>query len=72
MTSPSNPDLSTDYWQTAANVCTTNELIVLYLRNERHLGTRRIALVLGVTRTAVRERLDNADRKLAAILKETA
>ena len=61
------------YWQTAQQVCTPLELQTLELRDRRHMGSRLIALHLGVSRAAIRERLDNADRKIKhALEKETA
>lgn len=61
------------YWQIAETVCTDAELVVLHLRNDRRLGTRPIALALSINRRTVRDRLDNADRKiLAALEKENA
>jgi len=60
------------YWRIAADVCTDAELQALTLR-ARGLGTRRIALALRIARSSVRERLDNADRKItSALAKEPA
>lgn len=56
------------YWQTARDVCTVKELQALVLRDRHGFGTRLIALNLGVSRAAVRERLENADRKITAAL----
>lgn len=61
---------SRGYWQTAARVCTDKEFQALMLRDAAHAGTRLIALHLGISRAAVRERLDNADRKIAAARKD--
>lgn len=52
------------YWQTATQVCTTKELQALVLRDRHGLGTRLSAVHLGISRAAVRERLDSADRKI--------
>jgi len=60
------------YWTLAAKVCTAKELEALELRDRNGLGQRMIALSLGVARSTVRERLDNADRKIQAALKEEA
>lgn len=56
------------YWHTAANVCTDAELEALTLRDKRHLGTRDIARILGLARSTIRDRLENADRKIAAAM----
>lgn len=60
--------MSDAYWQTAAEVCTDKELRALVLRDRFNLGTRQIALNLDISRSSVRERLDNADRKIHAAL----
>lgn len=59
---------SDPYWETAARVCTAKELEALRLRDQHDMGSRLIALSLGITRSAVRERLDSADRKIHAAL----
>jgi predicted DNA-binding protein (UPF0251 family) len=61
-----------DYWNTAKRVCTERELEALRLRDHRHMSTRTISLALGISRWAVRERLDSADRKILNAEKETA
>jgi predicted DNA-binding protein (UPF0251 family) len=55
----------TDYWTVAESVCTPDQLAVLRLRDQKAMGTRQIALALGLSRTAVRDRLDAADRKIS-------
>lgn len=57
------------YWHTAEQICTQAELAALRLRDERHLGTRTISLILGISRSAVRERLDSADRKIQTAIR---
>lgn len=52
------------YWTTAERVCTDLELEALRLRDERGLTPARIAIVLNRSKAAIRERLDNADRKI--------
>lgn len=56
-----------DYWNVARQVCTPKELAALELR-EFGYGTRLIALTLGISRASTRERLENADRKIAVAL----
>lgn len=60
------------YWPVAARVCTAKELEALELRDLHGLGQRVIALSLGLSRSTIRERLDNADRKIQTALKEAA
>lgn len=52
------------YWETARKVCTEKELEVLEYADQHGLGQRQIALSLGLSRSAVRERLENARRKI--------
>lgn len=58
----------TAYWQTARTVCTEKELQALELRDRHGYGSRLIAITLGLSRAAARERLENADRKIHAAL----
>jgi DNA-binding NarL/FixJ family response regulator len=46
-----------------ANVITDREYDVQLLRH-KGMSQRTISLALGISRSAVRERLDNADRKI--------
>jgi predicted DNA-binding protein (UPF0251 family) len=57
-----------DYWTIANAVCTTKEIAALELRDRHGYGSRLISATLGVSRTAVRERLENADRKINAAM----
>ena len=66
---------SDHYWETARTVCTPKELQALELRDRHHYGSRLSALMLGISREAVRSRLTSADRKIHNTLnppKETA
>jgi predicted DNA-binding protein (UPF0251 family) len=63
---------NTDYWKTAERVCTQKELDALRLRDQHHMSPRRISFALGISRWAVRERLESADRKIELHLEETA
>lgn len=56
------------YWQTARAVCTPKELVALELRDRDEMGTRAISYKLEISRAAVRERLDSADRKIRAAM----
>lgn len=58
------------YWRIARRVCTPKELVALELRDRKNLSSRLIAMNLGISRWAVRERLDNADRKIHAALND--
>lgn len=60
------------YWITARRVCTVKEFEVLELRDKHGLGTRVIAFSLCISRGAVRDRLENADRKIKDAMKEAA
>ena len=60
----------TDYWATATRVCTPRELAALQLRDRHGYTTARIAMTLAVSRRSIRDRLDNADRKIAAALNQ--
>lgn len=62
-----------DYWKIAYHVCTAKELAALELRERHGYGSRITALALGISRATVRERLENADRKITLHLatKET-
>lgn len=57
------------YWEAASRVCTAKELEALRLRDERGMSPHRISMALGLSRRAVRERLDNADRKIALAMR---
>jgi len=54
-----------------ANVITDREYDVLILRL-KGISQRSISIALGISRSAVRERLDNADRKITAHRKDAA
>ncbi len=60
-----------DHTHPATNICTPKELDALTLA-ERGLSQRTIALELGISRSAVRARLEEARRKLHAARKDTA
>ena len=64
--------MSRDYWTIAQTVCTVKEFQVLELRDKHGLGSRVIAFSLGISRGAVRERLENADRKIKQAMEEAA
>lgn len=55
----------------AARVCTAKELDAWRLR-DRGLSRRLIALALGVSDSTLRDRLRNADRKIAIAIEEVA
>lgn len=59
------------YWQTAQQVCTPHELHILHLA-EQGLGDRRIALILHLARTTVRDRRQRARQKIADALEQGA
>ena len=59
-----------EYWAIAATVCTEGELQALKLRDDKHMGTRAITLVLGLSRSTIRDRLASADRKIHHALQE--
>ena len=54
------------YWQTATQVCTLKELEALHLRDHHGLSDRKISMLLNISRWTVRDRLESADRKIAA------
>lgn len=58
------------YWTTARIVCTPAELAALELRDRYEHSDRRIAMILGISRSAVRDRLFNADRKIHAAIRD--
>lgn len=57
--------LSPELRELAERVCTSKELEALKLKSAGY-GRRRIAIVIGISETAVRDRLRSAERKLAA------
>jgi DNA-binding CsgD family transcriptional regulator len=57
--------LSPAWRELATRVCTEKELEALKLKVAGY-GERRIAVVLNISRTTVRDRLRNAERKLLA------
>lgn len=57
--------LSPELRELAARVCTEKELEALKLKAAGY-GERRIAIVLNISRTSVRDRLRNGERKLLA------
>lgn len=63
-------DLDRELWELAAEVCTPAELEALQL-HER-LGYRRIAVVLGITFDAARDRVRRAEAKVRRELTERA
>jgi predicted DNA-binding protein (UPF0251 family) len=60
------------YWRAAGEVCTVKEMRVLELADKHGLSQRMIAMSLGLSRSAVRERLENARRKIKVRLEEAA
>lgn len=66
---------SADYWTTAREVCTPDELLVLQLAEQtdrlgQPMGRRRIALILGIAPTTARDRLNRARQKVDLALKQ--
>lgn len=57
-------------WQTAQHVCTPLELQALDWWR-RGAGYKRIALILGISRSAARDRIDRATTKTARHLNNT-
>lgn len=55
----------TDLWLIAADVLTPKELHAYELRHRHNLSLRQIALALDISVSTVRQRLFNADRKIA-------
>lgn len=55
----------------ARTVCTPKELDAYELRC-RHMSERAIALTLGISRSAVQSRLENARRKISAARRKDA
>lgn len=66
MTAPPPTDLDI-----ARHVCTPGELQAFQL-NQKGMGTRAIALTLGVSRSTIRSRIENAQRKITAARKDEA
>lgn len=60
------------YWTTARKVLTPDELYILQLADIHELGSRRIALVLHLKRTTVRDRLTGIRQKIADALEQGA
>jgi predicted DNA-binding protein (UPF0251 family) len=56
----------------ASELLTLDELETWFLRERRGMSQRNIALALGVSRSTIRSRLENAARKLANAQKEPA
>lgn len=61
---------NTHYWNTAYAVCTPAELQALTLRDQHNMRPHGISLAIGISRRAVRDRLDNADRKIQLALNQ--
>jgi DNA-binding CsgD family transcriptional regulator len=61
--------LSPEMRELAERVCTPKELEALKLKASGY-GRRRIAIVIGISETAVRDRLRSGERKLAAALED--
>lgn len=55
--------LSNHEWQTAQHICTPAELDALDWWR-RGAGYKRISLILGISRSAARDRIDRARNKL--------
>jgi predicted DNA-binding protein (UPF0251 family) len=58
-----------EVWAVACRVCTPAELRAYELERSG-LSQRTMATVLGISRSALRERLGNAARKIAAAMDE--
>lgn len=56
------------FWQAAQQVCTKDQLQVLDLHHRVGLGARAIAKVLRISRSAVRDRQQAAEEKIARYL----
>lgn len=59
-------------WTIAQAVCTPNELQALDHRYRRNLSHRHAALTLGISVSALRDRLTNAHRKIQNELERQA
>lgn len=61
-----------EWWEVASRpgVCTPKELEALDLRRRRGFSEREVALTLGVSRTSIRDRIENADRKIELALRQ--
>lgn len=60
------------FWVVARRVCTSKELEALELHRRHGFGQRQVAYALGISRASVRERIENADRKIERELRHTA
>lgn len=58
-------------WQLAQDTLTPKELSAYELRYRHNLSERQISLALDISRSAVRDRLENANRKVAAAARRT-
>jgi DNA-directed RNA polymerase specialized sigma24 family protein len=56
----------------AAGLCLSRHELAAWLLADRGMSQRNIALALGVSRSTIRSRLENAARKLAQAQKENA
>jgi DNA-directed RNA polymerase specialized sigma24 family protein len=62
--------VTVNLWELAKQTLTQKELYAYELRHRHQLSLRQISLALGVSLSTTRDRLDNADRKMAAALRD--
>lgn len=59
-----------EVWKTAQTVCTSKELEALDYHYRRNMSYRSIALALDISHATVRDRIKNAQRKIAAAMRK--